>query len=326
MGIRFIFGWISFYTCCGFAASSQAAPTAADSCSPTYLQIYDFHVGDVFQDMRSVSSGGGAVRTASSTTVYRKYSIVSKETLAKGFRYGVAGLSHQVVSNKTGLMPNSPVTTTHAYDEIKEDWEFLDTASHALNACKDRIVPLKLYSYSPEPFAYSRVIIAGGEKTDFPIATDSIRLKILGQNPASMDGNLYEDSAGKTVRGSTPLYSAVYAAGLGCVSMKINFGESVSEQRLEGRARGRDVIGGISPDETFLPPGSARLPSRASAREPKPILRGREGWFFLTKDGSGYRDLNGARNRLIRGTSLSATPGSPVFGDRDYSKSSPSSF
>lgn len=308
MGIRFTFGLVCAYACCGFATPSPTALAAADSCSPTYLQIYDFQVGDVFQDRRSVSSGGEAVRPASSTTDYRKYSIVSKETLANGFRYGVAGLSHQVVSIKEGLMPTSPVTLYHSYGEIKESWEFLDTAGHRLNACKDRIVPIPpVTSSSPSP-GYTRIIIVVGEKQAFPYATDSTRLKILGQDPANTDGNLYVDSAGKTRREPLPTYSAGYAAGLGCVGMKINFGESVSEQRLEGRARGREFIGLISPDETFLPPASARLPSRASAREQKRILSGREGWVFLPQDGSGYRDLNGVRNKPIPAATLRPTP------------------
>jgi hypothetical protein len=298
---------------CGWAVAAPAhgaltQAAAADTCGPTFLQVYDFQVGDVFQDRQTSGSTGGAGIT-SSTAVYRKYAIVSRERLPNGFRYGISGLLHQVYTHKSSMLPSvPPEEEIHSYSEIRETWEFPDTAAHRLNACLDRMIKLPSRPDYPDP-VYTRVKIAVGDKRAFPLSSDTTRIKILGNTMApGSDGNLYSDPDGKIPLTVAFSYSEGFAAGLGRVRSDVLNGESRASFQLDGCIRGKESLGGISPDETFLPPTQARIPARAAARETEPILRARAGWYFLSQGGSGYRDVKGAGRMPIQAASLRPIP------------------
>lgn len=62
------------------SAARSPTGTAAESCGPSFAEIYDFQVGDIFQDTwsppASIGGNGEIVRSLD-----RKYRIVSRERL-----------------------------------------------------------------------------------------------------------------------------------------------------------------------------------------------------------------------------------------------------
>jgi hypothetical protein len=271
--------------------SGMGVPPAApaDTCSPSYLGIYDFPVGDVFQDVESQSYSGGGIVPFADT--YRKYKVVSRERLANGYRYGIEGLTHRV----TGYLRSTDTARKHTYGQVSETWDFLDSAGQRLDACQDRMVKLPSIAGNGKP-CFSRVRIAIGDIRNFPLSSDTTRIKILGTPIGSTSGNaLYEDSAGKipVTSAAAVRYSAVYAAGLGCVRLDaFSFETSVGSQ-LQGHIRGNDTLGVISPDEDFMPPVSTRMEGLAAKRKSDRIRISRSALVFLVPGGPGFRDLRG---------------------------------
>jgi hypothetical protein len=297
MSIHFYSGMALGLLGAGFAAPAHAtgaaANAAADSCGPAFLQIYDFQVGDVFQDEIS-STGHGTGFGPTSETLYRKYSVVSKERLANGYRYVMEGLIHRYT--KGGPFPAS---WKHDYMEMGETWTFLDSARHPANGCKDHIVELPPFAGNSAIF-FTRVRIAIGDRQAFPLSSDTTRVKILGARPTDNPAdNLYLDSTGiSPLPVSAIAYSALYAAGLGCVHYDAFSFETGLGSRLQGHARGHDTLGVISPDEAFLPPASARPEGVAAGRKPDGIALSRAAMLFPVPGGSGYRDLRGGKARI----------------------------
>jgi hypothetical protein len=294
MGIRFFSGMVLGLACLGFTGAFRSegslAAGAVDSCGPSYLEIYDFPVGDVFQDEIVISQGSIGSGYSNVVSVTRRYRITSRLGLANGYRYTLEGLYHKVTNERSGA--GNPLVK-HEYGEMSETREYLDTASHPLNACKDRMVRVSRIAENPSANFYTRVQIAIGDMRNFPLSSDTTRLKIMGTPIGTTIANLYTDSAGN-YSASGASYSAVYAAGLGCVRIEANLGESgASSSRLQGYIRGGATIGLIWPDEEFMPPVSTRMEGLAAKRKSDRIRISRSGLVFLVPGGPGYRDLRG---------------------------------
>ena len=301
MALRFSLGLACVLVGPGFAAPSSANGIAIDSCGPTFSEIYDFQAGQIMQYVQTITQNGSQAETFTSE---RKYRIVSREALSKGYRYVVDGL---IRNSSRSHYPMSPAPRPVTYAQTRETWEFLDSARSAVNACPDRVVRFPDIS---SPY-FTRVKIGIGDKRGFPLSADSTRIKILGADKSATGGNnLYSDSAGKKplpISGAL-YYFDVYAAGLGRVIQDGFSFESGSNLRLVGYVRGKDTVGTVVPDTAYPFPSSARrdaLPGRrGSDREGSLPARG----IVPDPDGTGYRDVKGAFIPPTPAASLRPTP------------------
>lgn len=282
------------------AATSNALPaTAMDSCGPSFPEIYDFQVGDVFQgEQTSMNAGNGE----SKSQIEEKYEIVSRETIQGGYRYGIEG---RVRSTYTSSSPYGPSSTQTGYGKVSEIWEFSDSTDRkALNGCKDQVVRFPHvganYAGSGSPFSgipitgnFTRVRIAIGDTASFPLTEDATRLKILGAPAGGLHaGNLYKDSALKVA--SQDQVWAVYAAGLGLVRLTAFVFESRIDFRLQGYSRGGVTVGTVYPDAVFIGPDAIRLTAPRNSGDPRVLRVLNAGPLFLGS-GSALRDLSGRR-------------------------------
>ncbi|MBW8887345.1 MAG: hypothetical protein JF616_06240 [Fibrobacteres bacterium] len=295
-----LFASISMLASVAVAGSPSSGVT--DSCGPTFLEIYDFQVDDVFQVTEMHGSNGNG---SSSTATEEKYRIVSREAIAGGFRYGIEERTR--VSYYSASPYGGPAITSTGYGNINGIWEITDsTARRALNTCKDRVAKLPTsgsqfagtdgqYSGLSGNNEFTRVRITVGDRGSFPLADSATRLKIFGAPQGAATRNLYTDSVLKVA--SSGQEWAVYAPGLGLVRMTAMVFESQIEYQLQGYSRGGVTVGTVYPDSVFIMPVALRLKTPENLEIPDIVRLTRNGPSFLSMGSAGIRDLIGRQIR-----------------------------
>ncbi|MBW8887346.1 MAG: hypothetical protein JF616_06245 [Fibrobacteres bacterium] len=280
------------------AAGPNALSAAADSCGPSYLDIYDFQVGDVFQYSRSRwDAGGGNGQYAGDD---RKYTILSKDAHPDGYRYQVRGLIRS-----WSFTP----ANNQQFGSFNGTWLFTDSlAKPSLNACEDQVAKMLYGSFPPGPPRatgyYTRVHIAIGDTFDIRFLTDTTRLKYFGAPITSQypNNNLYVDSAGNILLGEQgpiengPLtYLEVYAAGLGIVHSENAEFESSPKMSMTGYIRNGVTHGKVESDSAFGVTVAIRAPSPEGMTHPDPYRPSEIDPFLFSAGKSGLRDPLGRR-------------------------------
>jgi hypothetical protein len=291
------------------AATAASAPKAgaglppaasADSCGPSFLDIYDFQVGDVFQySMMSTYTAGGGYGAEEHDA---KYLILSKQALGTGYRYEVASLTRSWTS-----FPPGPKT----FGSGNAAWTLSDDPDRlALDRCRDSLAPMPVPSILPGgQFTgfYTRVKIPKGDTVDFPLATASMRIKILGESSGRFPGNgfpaanLYRDSAGRIPDTGSfrSKYLSVYAAGLGAVRGSVSSWEGGgSGFSLTGYIRNGITYGTVYPDSAFGVTLGVKPRSARTQASPPVFHLGPSGSFLFSAEGRGMLDQLGRQAPL----------------------------
>lgn len=267
------------------AAPSPAPKAVADSCGPSYLEIYDFKIGDVFQYSRLFASNAGR------RSFDAKYTVLAKEAFPDGFRYQVSGLT------KTFSYPALP---RDGYGQTSETWEFRDSLPHrSLDGCRNEVVRFpqsgpEAISFGPSGEYYTRIGIWPCDTLDFGLSTCSDKLKVFGALKGSRPINVYSDTLGT----SAPIIElfAAYARGLGMVRKEFDFLEGQESLRLKGFIRNGRTFGVVDPDDFFRV--TVALGSRPAAGKASPPIfsLSPSGRFWLSADGDARADGLGRRS------------------------------
>ena len=109
----------------------------ADSCGPSFKEIYDFQVGDVYQYVeKSSSSAGGAYPT---TRITSKFTITDKIINGDTLLYSIDGI-RKVDNWCDGIGFGPGCDFTSKSNLFSDRLMFIDSVNHCLNKCEGDLV------------------------------------------------------------------------------------------------------------------------------------------------------------------------------------------
>ena len=220
--------------------------SSSPGCGPGVREIFDFHVGDVFQYRIYSQTLDGILHFEE---VIRKYKVVSRNESGFIRTYDFTGLvSHSTMA--------SGVLVSRTYGSETKTAAYLDTVGSPFNACAGAIVPM-----TSDPAFVTRAEELRGDTSAFPLAKPGLRMKAYGR----VLGKL-QDTA--IVRLPDLDQRETYAEGLGLVSAYYGGYGPYSQTSLIGYVKDGDTVGVISPDSSFLHP-DALIPPAARRTGPE---------------------------------------------------------
>jgi hypothetical protein len=133
---KFLIYLIPFFACNIIPCRANSNDAEIDSCNPSFKEIYDFQIGDVFQYVNeSWTSAGGAGMIVKRTS---KYSIANKWIFGDTLVYSISGIKRFEYSCEIGPFPGCE---THSESNTFQDTlYYIDSINHSLNKCKDELV------------------------------------------------------------------------------------------------------------------------------------------------------------------------------------------
>ena len=218
----------------------------SDTCSPSFKDIYDFQVGDVFQYVKeSWTSGGGAGYNTKTTT---KYTITNKTVNGDTLMYPITGIKKYERYCDIGPFPGCEYYSESGF--INDKLIFIDSAKHYLNCCKNELIS----DFIPEEYYWDSF------REEFGELYTRIQIKTVEGNPEKITGgqagqlnNLYiyneEDSL---ISINDIQYEAVYAKNLGLIKEYFWYFEFNENDFLQGYCKDGDTTGTVSSDEDLL--------------------------------------------------------------------------
>lgn len=215
------------------AVPFAAAVAGAAPCSPGYLAMHEFQVGDVFQ----YRAKGGYNFTKPVTTLdIRKVRIVSKSETSQSRIY-VA----EVLYRNQGFTDSGPLSvwTGQSLDTLA----YLDSAGHSVNGCHGEVVPM------PAPgWGLTRIEVGQGDTGWFTLASTNLRMKRFEERVLRPGDEIID----------APVYTVTYAEGLGAVRTAWGPGltQPPSQTLLTGYIRNGARTGEVTPDQELLNPVS----------------------------------------------------------------------
>jgi hypothetical protein len=218
----------------------------SDTCSPSFKDIYDFQVGDVFQYVKkSWASGGGAGYNTKTTL---KYTITNKTGYGDTLIYPITGIKKFERYCDIGPFPGCEYYSESSL--INDILIFIDSATHYLNCCNNELIS----NFIPEEYYWDSF------REEFGELYTKIQTQTSEGNPEKKTGgqtgqlnNLYiyneEDSL---VRTNDIQYEAVYAKNLGIIKEYFWYFEFDENDYLQGSIKHGDTTGMVSSDEDLL--------------------------------------------------------------------------
>jgi hypothetical protein len=250
------------------------AQTTTPACGPGVREIFDFHVGDIFQYRIYSQAAQGMGHYAE---VIRKYKVVSRNESGFIRTYDFSGWeSHSSLLESTLL--------EKSFNSYQGTGTYLDTAHSPFNGCPGEIVTM-----TNEPGLDTRVEAFQGDTSVFPLARPGLRMKAFGRVLGRRrDTTLVPipDAGGE---------AETFAEGLGLVSASHGGLGPFSHTYLVGYVKGRDTVGVVSPDSSFW--HTTALPSPAARRTGSAILSADAGGVISAYDAQG-RQLPAIEKRL----------------------------
>lgn len=196
---------------------------------PGFKEIFNFHVGDVFQyrDLyASYGTGDGGVSLV-------KQTIISRDSSSAGYSYG---LTESIMSWNRDPIQGQEWDTTHYYFPDTSE-VFIDSATHFAN-----INPQGLVRNPPGFY--------------FPFTTAAI-MSIYPDTGSTvsrlMADDLFSFGEGDTLfSGMSYIYIDKYTVGLGRAIFKAGIFETYNEEILIGYVKNGDTTGIVYPDDFLL--------------------------------------------------------------------------
>jgi hypothetical protein len=228
----------------------------ADTCDPSFQDVFNFEIGDVFQYREiSTSSAGGSNAT---NEVVTQYIIRDKFSYGSTTEYYVQGW-RKTLFYYANIAVNSIDTDTTS-EEVYVDTilVFNDSANHFLNRCPKDLI--KLDSYLLDEFGFKNLY--SRKQTSY---RDSLMQKVIGG-----DGNVLQyNDRDSLIPVSNMFYEAIYQKGIGLVSQEFTFFELRESLKLEGFLRNNDTTGFLEKGEY---PDYSQASNLGSYKNVKPLL------------------------------------------------------
>lgn len=224
-------------------AAAAHGQSSSPGCGPGVREIFDFHVGDVFQYRIYGQTLDGILHFEE---VIRKYKVAARNESGFIRTYDITGLvSHSTI--------DKGVLVSKTYGSETKTVAYLDTAGSPFNGCAGAIVPM-----TSDPSLVTRVEELRGDTSAFPLAKPGLRMKAYGR----VLGILRDTAIG-------PIADAdqreTYAEGLGLVSAYYGGIGPYSRTALIGYVKDGDTVGVISPDSSFWHPNALTPPAARRA-------------------------------------------------------------
>lgn len=248
----------------GFAGLTLLAVAArgqspAPSCGPGVREIFDFHVGDVFQ-YRTVGTVPYPGGSGFFNETIRKYKVVSRNESGFIRTYDLSSLEFNATLR-------NGVLQSRTYSDHAETRAYFDTAGSPFNGCAGAIVPMtssdQSYVSNGNPVIVTRVEELRGDTSAFPLAKPGLRMKAYGR----VQG-MRQDTVIAPIPDAGPVET--YAEGLGLVSADYGYtiGGAHTRTLLIGYVKDGDTVGVVSPDSSFWHPSALNPPTarRSGAR------------------------------------------------------------
>ncbi|MBW8888007.1 MAG: hypothetical protein JF616_09650 [Fibrobacteres bacterium] len=256
------------------------AQTTTPACGPGVREIFDFHVGDIFQ-YRIYSQD--PVGMGHNKEVIRKYEVVSRNESGFIRTYDFSGLE-----SRRSLIGN--VVAEQSYNDYQETRAYLDTAGSPFNGCPGEIVRM-----IPDPDlniraggGYTRVQALRGDTSKFALAGPDLRMKAYGGRELGR----VQDSVIIPVLDWDE--EGTYAEGLGLVYAYFRSLGPYTRVDLVGYVKDGDTVGVVSPDTSFR--HTTALHSPAARRTGAGSLSAEAGGVLSAYDAQG-RQLPGMAKR-----------------------------
>jgi len=228
------------------AAQAQAS---ASACLPGVREIFDFHVGDVFQYL--LIKPGDVPGT--SLEIVRKYRVVSRNESGSTLTYDFSGFEA-----RTSLKNGIEVGKT--YPNYSETRAYRDTAHSPFNGCPGDYVPM-----TSAPDMDTRVEALRGDTSVFHLAGPGLRMKTYGRTLGKWQDNVFNQVVDGEQR-------ETYAEGLGLVSGSYGgYPTPPDTTSLIGYVKGGDTVGVVTPDSSFWTTTALNAPA---ARRTGKFLQG----------------------------------------------------
>ncbi len=202
---------------------------------PGFREIFNFHVGDVFQyrDLYAqYGSGDGGVSLV-------KQTILSRDSSSAGYSYG---LKESIMRwNRDPIVGHEWDTTHYFFPDTSE--VFIDSATHFANINPQGLVRNPTIYFFP-PFTSAAIMYI------YPDTGTTVSRQ-MGEELD--DHSLFSFGVGDTlVSGMSYLYIDKYTVGLGRTINKVGIFETYNEEILIGYVKNGDTTGIIYPDDFLL--------------------------------------------------------------------------
>jgi len=210
-------------------AIGAQAQSPAPACLPGVREIFDFHVGDVFQYLL-IKPG---VVPGTRVEIVRKYKVASRNE--SGFTR-----TYQFTGMEARSALNGGVIVERSYNTYNETGAYPDTAHSPFNGCPGEIVPM-----TSEPNLYTRVEGLRGDTSVFRLAGPGLRMKAYGRTLGIWRDTTFLQAIDVEQR-------EAYAEGLGLASGSYGgYPIPPATTSLVGYVKGGDTVGTVSPDSSF---------------------------------------------------------------------------
>lgn len=236
-----------------------AMPASAQTCGPTFKEVHDFEVGDVFQVKFAKGHSGKGSRGNGTDTLW-KYSITSKG--ARGDTLLYARNVTKIWSEWSGGDFPYPKTTTHlGILDYQDTVTYFSPAEAGFDGCEEDMasMPGFLIDDSVTTGFKTRIRLATAPLAEYPPMETGTRCKVFGAD-FNAGNNLY------LADGQTPVKNrllagyfydgkSTFAEGLGMVhAISYRTGGNSGdtwEWSLMGHVRRGDTLGTVEPDDVF---------------------------------------------------------------------------
>ena len=203
-----------------------------DTCSLNFKEIYDFSIGDIFQDESSIITWGvKQTDEGEDNYIIRKYRIDDKVVKGDSITYWISGRYYRYTAYGTGYI------LYEEYGDIETEINYLDSADHFLNQVDSSLVPFDYASLMALENIYTYMI---------RFTQNSIDKKILGDY-----NNLYQYSTDSSLIPVNYCYAfEIYGRELGLLEQEFTTEDTYSYYLL-GCVKNGDTTGIIWPDSNF---------------------------------------------------------------------------
>jgi hypothetical protein len=214
---------------CTFAFSS-VNQYQNDTCKPSFKDIYNFEVGNVFQYCeKSSTSAGGSIPTSE---IRYQFTIREKIATENSVKYHIQGWKKSMFYYNSSYDASQSLDTTITEEFIDEYLQYVDSALHFLNMCPKDVVPID----------YESIKEVGLHSVFTRIQTftsDTHMVKTVG----GQNNVLQYNEKDSLIPVNDVFYKAEYRAGLGLVNLEFSFLEKRERIFLEAYCVNNDSVG-----------------------------------------------------------------------------------
>lgn len=228
--------YTAFISACFCIAGYSQQPS--ENCKPTFKEIFDFAVGDIFQDENiSQSSAGGAGPT---TTITRKYTVTNKTVNGDTMHYTIKGIKRIDYTCEGNRPYPEWCQQSSEVSEFTQSIVYIDSANHYLNRCDSAVIenfkPIGIHETLIMDTVYARLLSTHSKGAD---------AKTIG----GFGNTFIKDTKGELEQAAEFEYHETFAKGIGLTSAYHWFFEHTESKVLQAYVKNGDTVGNLKTDE-----------------------------------------------------------------------------